>query len=125
MEQHVHLSDAPHAVGGEFHLELTDGAIEMARSLMQRRGLAGGALRVSVSGGGCSGFQYGLAVDEQQRPDDLIVERDGVRVLVDPESATYLNGVTIDYVNALHGAGFKFTNPKANRTCGCGSSFSV
>jgi iron-sulfur cluster assembly accessory protein len=124
MQQHLHLDIPPHAAG-DFRLELTPGAIEMARSLMQRRGLADGALRVSVSGGGCSGFQYGLAVDEQQRPDDLVIDYAGVRVFVDPQSAAYLNGVTIDYVDALHGAGFKFINPNANRTCGCGSSFSV
>ena len=125
MEQHIHLNEIPPAVDGEFHLDLTDLAVAMAIKMMQRQGLDGGALRVSVSGGGCSGFQYSLGLDDKQRPDDLVLEQGGVRVFVDPASASYLNGVTIDYVNALHGAGFKFVNPNAGRTCGCGSSFGL
>jgi iron-sulfur cluster assembly accessory protein len=124
MEQHIHLNDAPPAIDGEFRLDLTDVAVEMAAKMMQRQGLRDGGLRVSVSGGGCSGFQYNLGFD-QQKPDDIVLEQGGVRVFVDPTSASYLNGVTIDYVQALHGAGFKFVNPNANRTCGCGTSFGV
>jgi iron-sulfur cluster assembly accessory protein len=124
MEQHIHLNDAPPTIDGDFRLELTDVAVDMAAKMMQRQGLQDGGLRVSVSGGGCSGFQYNLGFD-QQKPDDIVLEHGGVRVFVDPTSASYLNGVTIDYVQALHSAGFKFVNPNANRTCGCGSSFGV
>src|SRR5262245_55654560 len=120
MEQELHLHEAPPLDPAEFHLELTDLAARTATAMMQRRGLTNGALRVTVSGGGCSGFQYNLGFDEQQRPDDLVLEQGGVRILVDRGSAAFLNGVTIDYVNALHGAGFKFVNPNASRTCGCG-----
>jgi len=125
MEQEVHLHDAAPSESGEFHLELTELAAKTAAALMEKRGLANGGLRVTVSGGGCSGYQYSLGFDDQQRADDIVLEMAGVRVFVDRDSAAFLNGVTIDYVNALHGAGFKFVNPNASRTCGCGSSFSV
>lgn len=126
MEQDVHFHDAPPPLdAAEFHLVLTDLAAQTAAAMMRKQGLDGGALRVTVTGGGCSGQQYNLGFDDQQRPDDIVLEHGGVRVYVDRASAAYLNGVTIDYVNALHGAGFKFVNPNASRTCGCGSSFSV
>ena len=83
------------------------------------------SLRVSVTGGGCSGLKYGLTFDGSQRDDDIVVEQDGVKIFVDAASRPYLKGITLDYVHALHGAGFKFLNPKADRTCGCGTSFSA
>ena len=89
------------------------------------RGRADAALRVRVVGGGCSGFQYNLGFDDTSRPDDVVIEQHGVRMLVDATSLQYLHGTIIDYVHGLHGAGFKFINPNANRTCGCGSSFSA
>jgi iron-sulfur cluster assembly accessory protein len=125
MEQEVHIHDVPPVAAEEFHLELTDLAAKTATAMMQRRGLAHGALRVTVSGGGCSGYQYSLSFDDQQNANDVVLDCGGVRVVVDRSSMALLNGVTIDYVNALHGAGFKFVNPNASRTCGCGSSFSV
>ena len=106
-------------------LELTEAAAGMVKVALQREGLATHALRVSVVGGGCSGFQYSLNFDDAVRPDDIVVEQHGVRMLVDATSVQYLHGTTIDYVKGLHGAGFKFLNPKASRTCGCGSSFSA
>lgn len=106
-------------------LELTEAAAEMVKVALQREGLTTHALRVSVVGGGCSGFQYSLNFDDAVRPDDIVVEQHGVRMLVDATSLQYLHGTTIDYVKGLHGAGFKFLNPKASRTCGCGSSFSA
>jgi iron-sulfur cluster assembly accessory protein len=106
-------------------LQLTETAAEMVKAAMRREGLADHALRVSVVGGGCSGFQYSLNFDNTTRPDDTVVEINGVRLVVDATSAQYLAGTTIDYVKGLHGAGFKFLNPKATRTCGCGSSFSA
>jgi len=104
---------------------LTESAAEMARAAMQREGRADAALRVAVVGGGCSGFQYNLGFDDASRPDDVVLEQHGVRLLVDSASLQYLQGTTIDYVHGLHGAGFKFINPNAERTCGCGSSFSA
>jgi iron-sulfur cluster assembly accessory protein len=83
------------------------------------------ALRVSVVGGGCSGFSYQLGFDEEARDDDQVVQYEGVRVIVDPTSAQYLAGTEIDFVSSLHGGGFKFSNPKATHTCGCGSSFTA
>ena len=104
---------------------LTPAAAEKAKAAMQREGLKDPALRVSVVGGGCSGFQYSLNLDDTVHPDDTVSEQHGVRVVVDATSAQYLEGTTIDYVSSLHGAGFKFQNPTATRTCGCGSSFST
>jgi iron-sulfur cluster assembly accessory protein len=104
---------------------LTETAAEMARAAMQREGRSDAALRVGVVGGGCSGFQYTLGFDDSARPDDVVTEQHGVRLVIDPASLPYLHGTVIDYVHGLHGAGFKFTNPNADRTCGCGSSFSA
>src|ERR687884_71406 len=84
-----------------------------------------GGLRVSVQPGGCSGFRYGLLIEEQPAEDDLVLEQDGFKVFVDPFSAQYLNGVTIDYVSSMQGSGFTFKNPNATGGCGCGSSFTA
>ena len=106
-------------------LTLTPLATDMAKAAMERDGLTDAGLRVSVVGGGCSGFQYSLSFDTVVHADDTVFEQNGVRLLVDATSLPYLRGMTIDYVTGLHGAGFKFLNPNATRTCGCGSSFSV
>lgn len=82
-------------------------------------------LRVYISGGGCSGFQYGFTFDEDRAEDDLAIERDGVFLLVDPLSLQYLAGAEIDYSESLTGAQFVIRNPNAKTTCGCGSSFAV
>ena len=82
-------------------------------------------LRVYISGGGCSGFQYGFAFEEQRNEDDLVVERDGVTLLVDPLSFQYLAGAEVDYRESLQGSQFVIRNPNAKTTCGCGSSFSA
>ena len=86
---------------------------------------AKGGLRVSVQPGGCSGFKYGLLIEDEAAEDDLIVEQGAWRVFVDPFSAQYLNGVTIDYVSSMPGSGFTFKNPNSTGGCGCGSSFSA
>lgn len=104
---------------------LTALAGEMAKQAMNREGLADHGLRVAVAGGGCSGLQYNLSFDSVARPDDTVIEQHGVRLFIDATSVPYLRGMTIDYVTGLHGAGFKFLNPNATRTCGCGSSFSA
>jgi iron-sulfur cluster insertion protein len=82
-------------------------------------------LRVYISGGGCSGFQYGFSFDEEQAEDDIAVNNDGVTLLVDPLSLQYLMGAEVDYSESLQGAQFVIRNPNASTTCGCGSSFSV
>ncbi len=106
-------------------VKLTPKAIEMVGRMHAKEGLgADQGLRISVVGGGCSGFQYSLKFDRRQEG-DRVTELDGVRVLVDEVSLPYLAGTTLDYVEGLHGAGFKFDNPRASRTCGCGSSFSA
>jgi iron-sulfur cluster assembly accessory protein len=105
---------------------LTPKAVEMVRQVRAREGLPDThALRVGVVGGGCSGFSYQLDFDGESRPDDQVFDYDGVQVRVDGASAQYLHGVQIDYVQSLHGGGFKFSNPNATHTCGCGSSFSA
>jgi len=86
---------------------------------------AQGGLRVSVQPGGCSGFKYGLLIEDQSADDDLVVEMGGFKVFIDPFSAQYIGGVVIDYVTSLQGSGFTFKNPNATGGCGCGSSFSA
>ncbi len=107
-------------------INLTPKAVEMVKRTREKEGLGDAyGLRVSVTGGGCSGFQYSLGFDAEQHEDDTVVALDGVHVLIDNISLPYVAGTTLDFVEGLHGAGFKFDNPKAARTCGCGSSFSV
>jgi iron-sulfur cluster assembly accessory protein len=89
------------------------------------REAAPAVLRVSVEGGGCSGFQYRFDVDRTVAEDDLVIERDGIKVVVDPVSLQYMAGSKIDYVDELIGASFKVENPKATAGCGCGTSFSL
>jgi iron-sulfur cluster assembly accessory protein len=86
---------------------------------------AGSMLRISVNGGGCSGFQYAFEVDRGVQADDVVVERDGARVLVDELSLQYMEGSTIDFVDDLIGQSFKIENPHATASCGCGTSFSL
>jgi len=118
-----HSSAEPADTGPTLHF--TDKAVEQVRVAMEREGIVGHGLRVAVAGGGCSGFQYHLAFEEGPTEEDIVFEWDGVRIFVDPASEPYLKGVTIDYVSSLHGGGFKFLNPNASRTCGCGSSFTA
>jgi iron-sulfur cluster assembly protein len=102
---------------------LTPEALTQLKSLLAQESNPGLALRVFVSGGGCSGLQYGMAFDDNVRPGDSVVEQEGVRVLVDDFSAPYIQGSEIDYVNGLMGAGFTVHNPNAVRSCSCGHSF--
>lgn len=103
---------------------LTDAAVQAVRNAIAQEGDPGDSLRVSVVGGGCSGYQYNLDFDKDSRIDDVVLTYGEVKVLVDSISAGYLKGTIIDYVSGLNGTGFKFNNPNAKRTCGCGSSFS-
>lgn len=104
---------------------LTERALEMVKETMSRENLAESGLRVSVVGGGCSGFQYSLDLEKESRDGDMTFEHQGLQLYIDPMSAQYLRGVEVDYVETLHGAGFSFENPNAKATCGCGSSFAV
>lgn len=104
-------------------LRVTSAAIGVIRTLLEQRQIPNHALRVFVSGGGCSGMQYGMAFEEAPRDFDRVVEVDGVRLIVDPTSLMYLQGSTIDYVDSLMGGGFRIDNPNAVSTCGCGHSF--
>ena len=104
---------------------LTPRAVAAVRKMHQKEGFgADQGLRIAVVGGGCSGFQYSLNFD-LRKDGDLVTEFDGISVFVDEISLPYIAGVTLDYVEGLHNAGFRFDNPRATRTCGCGSSFSV
>jgi iron-sulfur cluster assembly protein len=102
---------------------LTAGAAARVQRLLEERQLAGHALRVFISGGGCSGLQYGMALEGTPRESDHRFGFDGVDVVVDPVSMDYLAGATIDYVDDLMGGGFKIENPNAVSSCGCGHSF--
>ena len=104
-------------------LSMTTSAAEAVEELLAKRDLEGYALRVFVSGGGCSGFQYGMALEDNIRETDLVTEQHGVKLVVDDVSINYLNGATVDYVDEVMGSGFKIENPNAVASCGCGSSF--
>ena len=101
----------------------TDSAIKAAKEAIGQEGEEGDGLRVSVIGGGCSGLKYNLDFDQEERIGDLILDFDGLKVLIDAASSSHLKGTIIDYVSGLNGTGFKFSNPNAVRTCGCGHSF--
>jgi iron-sulfur cluster assembly protein len=104
-------------------INLTDAAVNTVKNLLVQKEVPNHGLRVFVSGGGCSGMQYGMALEAEPRPYDHVIERDGVKVFVDPTSMMYLNNATIDYEDSIMGGGFKIENPNAVSSCGCGSSF--
>ncbi len=119
------MSSAPSYQSIDAPLLFTDSAATKVRALIEDEGNPELKLRVYISGGGCSGFQYGFEFDENQAEDDLAVERGGVTLLVDPLSLQYLMGAEVDYTESLSGAQFVIRNPNAKTTCGCGSSFSA
>jgi len=103
-------------------ISVTEKAAEKVKAAMEKQEKGDSTLRLYVSGGGCSGFQYGLAFDKKN-DDDTVIESRGVKVIVDHESAKYLDGSEIDYEESVMGEGFKINNPNATETCGCGHSF--
>lgn len=111
----------------EVMVQITAAAATEVMKFIDQEGVdpAKGGLRVSVQPGGCSGFKYGLLIEDAAAEDDIIVDQAGWRVFVDPFSAQYLNGVIIDYVTSMQGSGFTFKNPNSTGGCGCGSSFSA
>jgi iron-sulfur cluster assembly accessory protein len=111
----------------EIAMTVTPNAAAEVRKFMEAENVdpAIGGLRISVQPGGCSGFKYGLLIEDQAAEDDTVVDQGGYRVFVDPFSAQYLSGVVIDYVSSMQGSGFTFKNPNSTGGCGCGSSFSA
>ena len=104
-------------------LDVTDLAAEKAKGLLEEKGFAEGALRVFVVGGGCSGYQYGMALANEVEDGDEVIEKDGVRFLVDQESVPLLAGSRVDYIDDVMKQGFSINNPNATQSCACGSSF--
>jgi len=102
----------------------TPAALEAVKNAITQEGEPGDGLRVSVVGGGCSGYQYNLDFDKEARMGDTTIAAGGFNIYIDPISAGYLQGTVVDYVSGLQGTGFKFNNPNAKRSCGCGNSFS-
>ena len=109
----------------ERHIVVTENAARRIAALRTQEEAGGAFLRIAVSGGGCSGFQYGLTFDDQRNADDFVFERDGITVVVDDVSLGLLNGAEVDFVEDLMGASFRITNPNAASSCGCGNSFSI
>ena len=106
-------------------ISITPVAIEKVKEIMNQQTPSPAGLRVAVVGGGCSGFQYQMAFESQSNGTDKEYSFEGLKVFVDQMSGMYLDGVEIDYIETIEGAGFKFNNPHVKSTCGCGSSFSV
>ena len=110
---------------GKTLLEFSDSAVRKLKEIQQEEGNDALMLRVSVYGGGCSGFQYTFSLEEEVKPADRIVEKDGATLVIDQSSYQYLSGSTVDYTEGLEGAMFVVNNPNATSTCGCGASFSI
>jgi iron-sulfur cluster assembly protein len=106
-------------------ITLTEAAIKEVKRLVNVQGITEGGLRLGVKGGGCSGLSYTINFDEKIGPHDQVYDIEGVKVIVDAKSAIYLQGTQLDYQKDLMGGSFKFVNPNANKTCGCGESFSA
>lgn len=106
-------------------LEVTDAAARRIRKILDAESRPGSRLRISVSGGGCSGFQYGFELDDVHEDDDVLVEKDGIEVVVDGMSLMYVLGSKLDFVEDLTGSYFRMNNPNASSSCGCGTSFSI
>jgi len=112
-------------VTSERRITISDSAARRIAALKTQEAAEGAFLRIAVSGGGCSGFQYGLSFDEERNPDDVVFEHGGVRVVVDEVSLDLLNGSEVDFVEDLMGASFQIKNPNAASSCGCGNSCSI
>jgi iron-sulfur cluster assembly accessory protein len=106
-------------------ITLTPNALSAVEKFIKGADTPVAGLRIAISGGGCSGFQYGMTLEVAKSEDDVVVEFGEVTLLVDPLSAPLLEGVTVDFVDSLNGSGFKFENPNASSSCACGSSFSA
>jgi iron-sulfur cluster assembly protein len=109
----------------QFDLKLTASAVRQLKHLLARDKREGHGLRVSVSDGGCSGYSYKLDFEKEAQSGDIVLLFDDLNVFVDPQSVNHLKGTVIDFASGLYGGGFKFSNPNATGTCGCGTSFSA
>lgn len=112
-------------VGDERLIRITAAAAEKIQTLLQKQGRPNGVLRIAVVGGGCSGLQYKMDLQDGPADRDFLVVANGVQIVVDPKSALYVTGSELDFVEALMGGGFKVNNPNATNTCSCGESFSA
>ena len=117
--------DIQYRTGDERLVKLTSSAADKVTALLQRQGRPNGVLRVAVMGGGCSGLQYKMDLQDNPANRDILVESRGVRVVVDPKSALYVTGSELDYQSGLEESGFKVNNPNAATSCSCGESFSA
>jgi iron-sulfur cluster assembly protein len=106
-------------------INVTPKAIQKIKQAFAKQGVDEGVLRLGVLGGGCSGLSYQFKFDSKERPTDKVFEFDGVKIVVDPKSLLYLHGMTLDYKESLIQSGFAFENPNAQKSCGCGTSFSA
>jgi iron-sulfur cluster insertion protein len=122
-ETHTPVPPAP-AVSPNF-ITVTEAAASKIQDLLAEEGKSDSGLRVFVQGGGCSGFQYGLMIEENSGVGDQTYESNGIKLYVDPVSLSYLKGAEVDFVDTITGGGFTIKNPNATSTCGCGSSFNV
>ena len=104
---------------------LTDNAVEWVKRIRAKEGKEGQALRLGVKAGGCSGYSYFMGFTNAERPGDLVLQYEGLRVFVDPKSLAILDGTTVDYQRGLLGTGLQFQNPRVKKSCGCGDSFSL
>jgi iron-sulfur cluster insertion protein len=123
--EHGQMSDVMPTASGERHIIVSESAARRIAALKTQEEAEEAFLRIAVSGGGCSGFQYGLSFDAQRNADDFVFERDGIAVVVDDTSLDLLNGAEIDFVEDMMGASFQIKNPNAASSCGCGNSFSI
>lgn len=119
VEGHVHETVSGPA------LSLTEKAIAQVKAILARENLQGYGLRMGVVPSGCSGYSYHMDFEKEQKPADIVIEIDGLKIYVDSSIAKHLQGTVIDYTTGLQGAGFKFNNPNVTGTCGCGTSFST
>ena len=123
VDQAVQVSSGPEGLKEEPVIQVTPKAIEKIRQAFAKQGVTG-ALRLGVLGGGCSGLSYQFKFDTKERPTDKVFEFDGVKIVFDPKSLLFLHGMTLDYKESLLQSGFVFENPNAQKSCGCGTSFS-
>ena len=125
MAEELHNDAGSNGAPADTAVKLTPKALEIVKAMHSKEKLgADVGLRIGVTGGGCSGFQYALNFDSH-KDGDVVTVLDGIKIYVDEVSLPYIGGTTLDYVEGLHNAGFRFDNPRASRTCGCGSSFSA